>query len=133
MSAYAQVIDAGTGRHFVNSVVVTLGSVLPIVLFSFLAAYAIVRGIDLIITRIRMYDTLGALILPSIAFGIPLAVLILSDFLRDVSRELFESVRLDGCTNWQWPGDRPSRSPGPRSSPSASTTVSTCGTGSCPR
>jgi raffinose/stachyose/melibiose transport system permease protein len=108
-------------------VIVTIGAVVPIVLFSFLASYAIVRGdsrflrfsrslflfglaiplqatiipIYLIITRIRMYDTLGALILPMIAFGIPLTVLILSNFLRDVPRELFESMRLDGCTDWQ--------------------------------
>lgn len=126
-TAYQQVVEAGIGRYFLNSVIVTLGSVVPVVLFSFLASYAIVRGdswflrmsrtlfllglaiplqatiipIYLLITRIRMYDTLGALILPSIAFGIPLTVLILSNFLRDVPRELFESMRLDGCTEWQ--------------------------------
>ena len=124
---YQQVVEAGIGRYFVNSVIVTVGAVIPIVLFSFLASYAIVRSdsrflrlsrslflfglaiplqatiipIYLIITRIRMYDTLGALILPLIAFGIPLTVLILSNFLRDVPRELFESMRLDGCTDWQ--------------------------------
>lgn len=127
LSAYQQVLDAGIGRYFLNSVFVTVGSVVPVVLVSFLAAYAIVRGnsrflrfsrglfllglaiplqatiipIYLIITRIKMYDTLGALILPSIAFGIPLTVLILSNFLRDVPRELFESMRLDGCSDWQ--------------------------------
>lgn len=127
LTAYQQVLDAGIGRYFLNSVIVTIGSVVPIVLVSFLAAYAIVRGnsrflrfsralflmglaiplqatiipIYLIITRIQMYDTLGALILPSIAFGIPLTVLILSNFLRDVPRELFESMRLDGCSDWQ--------------------------------
>ena len=104
-----------------------LGSVIPVVLISFLASYAIVRGdsrfirfcrglfllglaiplqatiipVYLIIIRLRMYDSLGALILPSIAFGIPLTVLILSNFLRDVPRELFESMKLDGCTDWQ--------------------------------
>ena len=124
---YQQVFDAGIGRYFLNSVIVTVGAVIPIVFFSFLASYAMVRGdsrflrfsrslflfglaiplqatiipIYLIITRIHMYDTLGALILPLIAFGIPLTVLILSNFLRDVPRELFESMRLDGCTDWQ--------------------------------
>ena len=28
-------------------------------------------------------------------------MLILSNFIRDVPRELFESMRLDGCTDWQ--------------------------------
>ena len=126
-AAYGQVIEAGIGRYFLNSVIVTIGTVIPVVLFGFLASYAIVRGnsrflrfsrwlfllglaiplqatiipIYLIITRIHMYDSLGALILPSIAFGLPLTVLILSNFLRDVPNELFESMRLDGCTDWQ--------------------------------
>lgn len=126
-TAYKQVIEADIGLYFLNSVIVTIGTVIPVVLFGFLASYAIVRGssrflrfsrwlfllglaiplqatiipIYLIITRIRMYDSLGALILPSIAFGLPLTVLILSNFLRDVPKELFESMRLDGCTDWQ--------------------------------
>ncbi len=127
VTAYQQVIEAGIARYFANSVIVTIGTVIPVLLFSFLASYAIVRGnsrflrysrglflfglaiplqatiipIYLIITKIHMYDTLGALILPSIAFGIPLSVLILSTFLRDVPKELFESMRMDGCTEWQ--------------------------------
>lgn len=127
LTPYRQVFAADIGRYFLNSVIVTIGSVVPVVLFSFLASYAVVRGdsrflrisrtlfllglaiplqatiipVYLLITRIRMYDTLGALILPSIAFGIPLTVLILSNFLRDVPAELFESMRLDGCTEWQ--------------------------------
>jgi raffinose/stachyose/melibiose transport system permease protein len=127
LTAYQEVVEAGIIRYFFNSVIVTVGAVIPLVLFSFLASYAIVRGdsrllrfsrtlfllglaiplqatiipIYLIITRIHMYDSLGALILPSIAFGIPLTVLILSNFIRDVPRELFESMRLDGCTDWQ--------------------------------
>jgi hypothetical protein len=85
-----QVVEAGIIRYFFNSVIVTVGAVIPLVLFSFLASYAIVRGesrllrfsrslfllglaiplqatiipIYLIITRIHMYDTLEALILP---------------------------------------------------------------------
>jgi raffinose/stachyose/melibiose transport system permease protein len=127
LTAYKDVVEADIGRYFLNSVIVTIGSVIPIVLFSFLASYAIVRGdsrilrfsrtlfllglaipaqatiipLYLVITRIHMYDSLGALILPYIAFGIPLTVLILSNFIRDVPRELFESMRLDGCSDWQ--------------------------------
>jgi raffinose/stachyose/melibiose transport system permease protein len=126
-TAYQQVIEADIVLYFFNSVIVTVGTVIPVVLFSFLASYAIVRGnsrllrysrtlfllglaiplqatiipIYLIITRLHMYDSLAALILPSIAFGIPLTVLILSNFLRDVPNELFESMRLDGCSDWQ--------------------------------
>jgi raffinose/stachyose/melibiose transport system permease protein len=40
------------------------------------------------------------MILPSIAFAIPLSVLVLSNFIRDIPKELFESMRLDGATEW---------------------------------
>jgi raffinose/stachyose/melibiose transport system permease protein len=124
---YRTVIDDQITRYFLNSVMVTVGAVLPAVLVSFMAAYAIIRGIAnrwlrwtnslflmglaiplqaviipvyLIIIRLKMYDTLLAIVLPSIAFAIPLSVLVLSNFIRDVPRELFESMRLDGATEW---------------------------------
>jgi raffinose/stachyose/melibiose transport system permease protein len=123
---YRLVIENDFVRYFANSVIVTAGAVIPAVLVSFMAAYALVRGagkylggvnrlfllglsiplqatiipIYFVITRLYLYDTLLALILPSIAFAIPLSVLILANFLRDIPRELFESMRLDGCTDW---------------------------------
>ncbi len=53
------------------------------------------------IVKLGLYDTLIALILPSIAFSIPLAVLIIVNFLRDIPGELFESMHLDGATDWR--------------------------------
>ena len=124
---YQLVIQSEFVRYFINSVVVTLGAVVPAVLASFMAAYAIVRGggdrwllrsvntlflmglaIPLqaaiipiyIIIRLRLYDTLLAIILPSIAFAIPLSVLVLSNFIRDVPKELFDSMRVDGASEW---------------------------------
>jgi raffinose/stachyose/melibiose transport system permease protein len=123
---YKLVLENDFARYFLNSVVVTLGTVIPSLFVSFMAAYAIVRGkgrfvnwtnnlfllglaiplhatiipIYWMITRAHLYDTLLALILPSIAFAIPVSVLILSNFMRDVPNELFESMRLDGCSDW---------------------------------
>jgi raffinose/stachyose/melibiose transport system permease protein len=124
---YQVVIEADFARYFINSVIVTLGAVVPAVLISFMAAYAIVRAGDrwllrsanslflmglaiplqatiipvyLIIIRLHMYDTLLAIILPSIAFAIPLSVLVLSNFVRDVPKELFDSMRVDGASEW---------------------------------
>ena len=54
-----------------------------------------------LIVQIGLYDTLWAIILPAIAFAIPITVLILVNFLRDVPNELFESMRLDGATDWR--------------------------------
>ncbi|GGJ14991.1 UNVERIFIED_ORG: raffinose/stachyose/melibiose transport system permease protein [Paenarthrobacter nicotinovorans] len=124
---YQLVIEANFSTYFMNSVIVTLGSVVPTVLIAFMAAFAIVRGkgrylkfvngvflmglaiplqatiipIYLMIIRLNLYDSLLAIMLPSIAFAIPLTVLILSNFIRDVPNELFESMRLDGCSEWQ--------------------------------
>ncbi|PPS90853.1 carbohydrate ABC transporter permease [Streptomyces sp. MH60] len=124
---YRLVIESDFLRYFLNSVVVTAGAVVPAVVFSFMAAYAIVRGwrmrvlramnglflmglaiplqatvipVYLIIIKLQLYDTLLALILPSIAFAIPLSVLVLANFIRDVPKELFDSMRVDGATEW---------------------------------
>jgi raffinose/stachyose/melibiose transport system permease protein len=128
LDAYRLVIGADIVRYFFNSVIVTVGAVVPAVFISFMAAFAIIRSrptwflkstnglllmglaiplqatiipVYLIIIRLHLYDTLLALILPSIAFAIPLSVLVLSNFIRDVPNELFESMRLDGCSEWQ--------------------------------
>jgi raffinose/stachyose/melibiose transport system permease protein len=124
---YKTVIDNDFIRYFLNSVIVSVGAVVPAVAISFMAAFAIVRGagnrwlrsmntlflmglaiplqaviipVYLIIIRLHLYDTLLAIILPSIAFAIPLSVLVLCNFIRDVPRELFESMRMDGATEW---------------------------------
>lgn len=123
---YRIVVESGFVRYFANSVIITVGATVPAVLISFMAAFAIVRGsgrflwtvnaiflaglaiplqatiipVYLIIIRLHLYDSLLALILPSIAFAIPLTVLILTNFIRDVPRELFESMWLDGASDW---------------------------------
>jgi raffinose/stachyose/melibiose transport system permease protein len=123
---YQLVIASSFPRYFINSVIVALGADVPAVLFSFMAAFAIVRGggrllpsvnglflmglaipqqavvipVYLIIIRLHMYDSLLAIILPSIAFAIPLSILVLTNFIRDIPNELFESMRLDGATDW---------------------------------
>jgi raffinose/stachyose/melibiose transport system permease protein len=125
--SYRLVLQSDFIQYFFNSVIVTLGAVVPAVLFAFMAAFAIIRGgrgrflraantlflmglavplqatiipVYLIIIKLGLYDTLLAIILPSIAFAIPLSVLVLSNFIRDVPNELFESMRLDGATEW---------------------------------
>jgi raffinose/stachyose/melibiose transport system permease protein len=127
MTNYQLVIESDFPRYFINSVIVTLGTIIPAVGISFMAAYAIIRGagsrflagvnglflmglaiplqatiipVYLLIIKMHLYDSLLALILPSVAFSIPLSVLVLSNFIRDVPKELFESMRVDGATEW---------------------------------
>ena len=124
---YQAVLEADFLTYFLNSVIVTVGATVPAVVVSFMAAFAIVRGgrgrflrfsntiflmglafplqaviipVYLIIIRLSLYDSHLALILPSIAFAIPLSVLILANFIRDVPNELFESMRVDGSSEW---------------------------------
>ncbi|MEV6413556.1 carbohydrate ABC transporter permease [Kribbella sp. NPDC051718] len=124
---YKLVIESDFPRYFLNSVIVTAGTILPAVAIAFMAAYAIVRGagsrflagvnglflmglaiplqatiipVYLLIIKMHLYDSLLAIILPSIAFSIPLSVLVLTNFIRDVPKELFESMRVDGATEW---------------------------------
>jgi raffinose/stachyose/melibiose transport system permease protein len=125
---YRLVIQSDFIRYFLNSAIVTLGAVIPAVIVSFMASFAIVRAahssrflrgvnglflmglaiplqatiipVYLIIIRLHLYDTLLAIILPSIAFAVPLSVLVLANFIRDVPKELFESMRMDGASEW---------------------------------
>ena len=124
---YRLVLENDFVRYFFNSVLVAVGTTVPTVVFSLMAAYAIVRGahsrwlrrvhglflmglaiplqsaiipVYLVIIKLGLYDSLAAIAIPSIAFAIPLAVLVLSNFLRDVPRDLFESMRLDGASEW---------------------------------
>jgi raffinose/stachyose/melibiose transport system permease protein len=127
LANYQLVIESDFPQYFLNSVIVTAGTIVPAVAIAFMAAYAIVRGaggrflagvnglflmglaiplqatiipVYLLIIRMHLYDSLLAIILPSIAFAIPLSVLVLSNFIRDVPRELFESMRVDGASEW---------------------------------
>ena len=124
---YSYVWNNGFALYVVNSVFVTVISIVLILLVSLLAAYAITRiqgrfvqvvfslfllGLAVplqatiiplyaIISGMGLYDTLYALILPYVAFGIPLSVLILVTFIRDIPQSLFESMLLDGASHLQ--------------------------------
>jgi raffinose/stachyose/melibiose transport system permease protein len=127
LTNYADVLAANFGLYFANTVFVTVISVLLILVVSLLAAYAIARirnGFTLalfslflfglaiplqatiipiyaMITALRLYDTLFALILPYVAFGIPLSVLVLVTYIRDIPNELHESMYLDGAGHFR--------------------------------
>jgi raffinose/stachyose/melibiose transport system permease protein len=124
---YHRVIDASFPTYVRNSAIVTFAVVAIVLVTALMASYAIVRGrgwistsafrlfllglaiplqativpIYYVVARLGLYDTLGALILPTAAFSIPISVLILVNFLRDVPSELFEAMKIDGATEWQ--------------------------------
>ncbi|MFP7570288.1 carbohydrate ABC transporter permease [Marivita sp. S2033] len=113
--------------YFQNSMIVTVGSLFLILLFGAMAAFALaeyrfkgnlVMGLYLalgIMIPIRvgtvailemmvqtgLVNTLWALILVYTAQGLPLAVFILSEFMRQVSDDLKNAGRIDGLSEYR--------------------------------
>ncbi len=118
---------ANFGLYFMNSLTVTVISLLLILLSSAMAAFALseyrFRGNTLLglymavgimipirlgtvsiiklMVNLGLNDTLWALILVYTATGIPLAVFILSVFLRNVPGELKDAARIDGASEYR--------------------------------
>lgn len=123
LDAYRLVLENDFLRYLSNSVIITVASVVVILTVSLMASYYVVRAgtplsrgtlrlvllglaipvqatiipVYYLIVRLGLYDTLIALILPAIAFAIPISVLIIVNFVRDIPAELFESMRADGA------------------------------------
>lgn len=118
------VLDGGFGQYVTNTVIVTVATVIMVVALSVPVAYAIVRGqgflasavfrmfllglaipaqaviipVYLLINELGLYDTYWAIILPTGAFSLPVAVLVLTTGMRDVPGELYEAMALDGAS-----------------------------------
>jgi raffinose/stachyose/melibiose transport system permease protein len=120
---YKAVFDSGIVSYFLNSVVVAGGTTILAVAVGMLGAYAIVvraarwTGVIfrcfmvgfavpiqalmiplyLTILRAGLYDSQLGLILPMAAFSLPITILVLVNFLRDVPRSLIDAMRVDGA------------------------------------
>lgn len=120
-------VETNFVRYLANSIGITAASVALILLFSTLAGYAIARyqfrlsalvlmfflsGMTVplklaIIPLFIQLDTLGlvdsylGLVLVYVAMGIPSAVFIMTGFLRTLPRELEESARMDGASEFR--------------------------------
>jgi ABC-type glycerol-3-phosphate transport system permease component len=121
---YRSVLSGGFGTYLLNNVVVTVATVTIVVVLGVPAAYAVARStsvfvqrgftlllaglaipaqatiipVYLLITRLHLYDSLTAIILPTAAFALPVATLVLTNSLRDVPRELYEAQTIDGAS-----------------------------------
>jgi len=128
LEGYETVIDgASFDVYFRNSIVVTLASLFLVVLFSTMAAFALVEydfpgntllglymaiGIMIpirlgtvsllgLMVDLRLVNTLWALILVYTAMGIPLGVFLMSQFMRQVPRDLKAAARVDGANEYR--------------------------------
>ena len=120
---YAKVLgNAHVGTYFLNSMIVTLGSMGLVLLFGAMAAWALTEykfrfstplalfmsigimvpirlGSVAILTMMRqagLNDTLTALVLVYVAQGLPLAIFILSEFIEQIPKDLRDASRCDG-------------------------------------
>lgn len=119
--------DASFDVYFRNSMVVTLVSLVLVVLFSTMAAHALVEfdfkgntalglymalGIMIpirlgtvsllkLMVRLDLVNTLWALILVYTAMGIPLGVFLMSQFMRQVPKDLKAAARVDGANEYR--------------------------------
>lgn len=90
LASYAFATMAFRGRRLLFYLVLH-GLVVPIPVM-LIPEFAVVREYGLIGTRL-------SLILPYIAFGLPLPILILTTFFKELPRELIEAAELDGASH----------------------------------
>lgn len=114
------------GRLFINSVIITLPVVIAVVSLSALAGYGLARfnfranmlvlysfilGLTVPFQAIMiplffnlrdagLLGTYWAMILPSIALGLPLGIFLMRAFYRGLPRELIDAALVDGCTEF---------------------------------
>lgn len=120
---YAEAWDRGISSYFLNSLIVTIVTTVATVLLAALCAYGMVRmtsrlaSIVLIlamgglvvapqVSLIPLYqmldmlgllDTLWAMILPYVAFRLPMAILLIRSVFLSIPKELEDAATIDGC------------------------------------
>lgn len=120
---YGRALRLGFGEFLVNSLIVATFCIVLVGALALPAAYVITRGrsrivsatfsmyllglaipaqaviipIYLIVTKLHLYDSLLAIILPSTAFSLPMSIVVLTSSLRDIPNELYEAMIVDGA------------------------------------
>ncbi|MCM3272716.1 carbohydrate ABC transporter permease [Paenibacillus elgii] len=126
-SNYATAWSKGVANYFVNSGIVTISTIAGVVLLASLCAFGLSRysfkfdraallfvmggmmlnpqvclvPLYILLQQTHLHNTLLALILPYIAFRLPLIVLLIRSYFLGVSKEIEESAKIDGCTAFQ--------------------------------
>ena len=127
LAGYRTVLGQGVFlNYFLNSLIVTVGSIAAVLLFGAMAAFALseyrfrlntllglflalgimvpirlgtVAILDMMVAA-RLVDTHLGLILIYTAQGLPVAVFILSEFMQGVSKDLKDAGRIDGLSEY---------------------------------
>ncbi|MGV3613687.1 MAG: carbohydrate ABC transporter permease [Fimbriimonas sp.] len=117
--------EAGIGRAFVNSLIVTVATLLILIPAGAMAAYVLAkytfRGakaisvtflggmmfphflvvvpLFLMLRDLRMLDTLHGLVIVYVAYSLSFTIFVLGGFFQTLPDELAEAAQLDGCTH----------------------------------
>ena len=113
--------------YFLNSVIVTVSSILICLVAAMMATYALTRiiwkgsktmnaffmlgitipihssivPIFITLSKLKMVNSYWAMIIPYSAFSLAMAILICTGFMNDIPKDLDEAAYIDGCTLWQ--------------------------------
>jgi raffinose/stachyose/melibiose transport system permease protein len=124
---YRAAWDAGIGQFFLNSVFITVVSVVTVLLLGSMAAFGLSRfqfkgqnillviilsGLMLapqvsliplykLLQAMGLYNTYWALILPYVAFQLPFSIFLMRSYFLSIPKELEESAIIDGCNSWK--------------------------------
>lgn len=124
---YVNAWNEGVARYFLNSLIVTVATVVLVLFIGSLGAYALSkyksRFIDVVfllvtagiminpqvclvplfkmLNSLNLLDTKLALILPYVAFRLPLITLFLRSYFLSIPKEINESALIDGCNEFQ--------------------------------
>ncbi len=119
--------NARFGMYFYNSLVSSLFTLALVVTFAFLSGYFLsrwqFRGRNFIYSffmlgmvvpthawllpvftqfkKLGILDKRFTLVIPYVAFALPIAVFLIESFVRSVPREMEESAVMDGCSVWR--------------------------------
>lgn len=91
-AAYATQRMVWRGRQVVMRIIL-LGMMVPI--------HAVLLPLFIVLSKLKMLNSHGALIIPYVAFGLPMAVYLFSGFFASLPRELEEAAAIDGCNIFQ--------------------------------
>ena len=123
---FSTVVHSGFLGYLWNTIVVSAATVAIVLVLCIPVSFAVVRGrgwlsrgvfrlfllglaipaqaviipLYLIINKLGFYDTLWGVILPTAAFSMPVAVLVISGGMREISPSLYEAMALDGAKAW---------------------------------
>ena len=124
---YVTAWNKGISQYFANSLIVTIATLAGVVFVSSFAAFGVcqIKGklgnfvflfclcglllspqvcllpLFMLLKALKLKNTLGAMILPYIAFRLPVSIMLIRSFFIGISKEMEEAAILDGATLFQ--------------------------------